>query len=132
MTGRATFGDLSRLAASQLDQAISPPAPVSKRNLAKARAVQLHDVIRSLNDVVAVMSRYCADITSAFTGYPARQLRTLGGWPRAATQAQEASRVRGRVPARRPGGQPPAQPPAHHQPGGQRTGRCGDVANGRP
>lgn len=39
MTSRATFGDLSRLAASQLDQAISPPAPVSKRNLAKARAV---------------------------------------------------------------------------------------------
>ena len=91
MTGRATFGDLSRLAASQLDQAISPPAPVSKRNLAKARAGQLHDVIRSLDDVVAVMSRYCADITSAFTGYPARQLRTLGGWPRAATQAQEAT-----------------------------------------
>ena len=91
MTGRAAFGDLSRLAASQLDQAVSPPAPVSKRNLAKARAVQVHDVIRSLNDVVDVMSRYCADITSAFTGYPARQLRTLGGWPRAAAQAQEAA-----------------------------------------
>ena len=91
MTGRATFGDLSRLAASQLDQAISPPAPVSKRNLAKARAVQLHDVIRSLIDVVAVMSRYSADISSAFTGYPARQLRTLGGWPRAAAQVQEAA-----------------------------------------
>ena len=91
MTGRATFGDLSRLAASQLDQAVSPPAPVSKRNLAKARAAQLDDVIRSLNDVVSVMSRYCADITSAFTGYPARQLRTLGGWPRAAAQAQEAA-----------------------------------------
>jgi len=91
VTSRATFGDLSRLAASQLDLAVSPPAPVSKRNLAKARAVQLHDVIRSLNDVVDVMSRYCADITSAFTGYPARQLRTLGGWPRAAAQAQEAA-----------------------------------------
>jgi hypothetical protein len=91
VTGRATFGDLSRLAASQLDQPISPPAPVSKRNLAKARAVQLDDVIRSLNDVVAVMSRYSADITSAFTGYPARQLRTLGGWPRAAAKAQEAA-----------------------------------------
>ena len=91
VTGRATFGDLSRLAASQLDRPVGPPAPVSKRNLAKARAGQLHDVIRSLDDVVAVMSRYCADITSAFTGYPARQLRTLGGWPRAAIQAQEAT-----------------------------------------
>jgi hypothetical protein len=91
VTSRATFGDLSRLAASQLDQAVSPPAPVSKRNLAKARAVQLRDVIRSLDDVVTVMRRYCADITSAFTGYPARQLRTLGGWPRAAAQAQEAA-----------------------------------------
>jgi hypothetical protein len=82
---------MSRLAASQLDRAISPPAAVSKRNLAKARAGQLHDVIRSLDDVVAVMSRYCADVTSAFTGYSARQLRTLGGWPRAAIQAQEAT-----------------------------------------
>jgi hypothetical protein len=91
VTGRATFGDLSRLATSQLDQAIGPPAPVSKRNLAKARAVQLDDVIRSLSDVVAAMSRYCADITSAFTGYPVRQLRTLGRWPRAAAQAQEAA-----------------------------------------
>jgi hypothetical protein len=90
VTSRATFGDLSRLAASQLDQAIGPPA-VSKRNLAKARAAQLRDVIRSLDDVVTVMSRYSADITSAFTGYPARQLRTLGGWPRAAAQAQEAA-----------------------------------------
>jgi hypothetical protein len=90
VTGRATFGDLSRLAASQLDQPLSPLAPVSKRNLAKARAGQLHDVIRSLDDVVAVMSRYCGDITSAFTMYPARQLRTLGGWPRAATRARDA------------------------------------------
>jgi hypothetical protein len=87
VSGRATFGDLSRLAASQLDQPLSPLAPVSRRNLAKARAGQLHEVIRSLDDVVAVMSRYCADITSAFTMYPARQLRTLGGWPRAATRA---------------------------------------------
>jgi hypothetical protein len=91
VTGRATFGDLSRLAASQLDQPLSPLAPVSRRNLAKARAGQLHEVIRSLDDVAAVMSRYCADITSAFTMYPARQLRTLGGWPRAAIQAQEAT-----------------------------------------
>ena len=43
VTGRATFGDLSRLAASQLDQPLSPLAPVSKRNLAKARAAQLHE-----------------------------------------------------------------------------------------
>ena len=91
MTGRATFGDLSRLAASQLDQPLNPLAPVSKRNLAKARAAQLHEFIRSLDDVVAVMSRYCADITSAFTMNPARQLRTLGGWPRAAIQAREAT-----------------------------------------
>jgi hypothetical protein len=91
VTGRATFGDLSRLAAIQLDQPLNPLAPVSKRNLAKARAGQLHEFIRSLDELVAVISRYCADITSAFTMYPARQLRTLGGWPRAAARAQEAT-----------------------------------------
>jgi hypothetical protein len=37
------------------------------------------------------MSRYCADITSAFTGYSTRQLRARGGWPRAAIQAQQAA-----------------------------------------
>jgi hypothetical protein len=90
MTARP-IGDFAPAASAQLDDAIGPPRLVSKRKLAAARADRVQEFSRGLADVLDVMARYPADITSTFTSLTAQQRRMLcGPWARASIQVQDA------------------------------------------
>jgi hypothetical protein len=85
-SSRATFGALARIASRGLDAARQ-----ARRERAAARPGQACKVARGLEDIVTVMCRYCADITTVLRSLPG-QKRTPSPWLLACARARQSMR----------------------------------------
>ena len=90
MTGRPTFGDFVSEARGLLRR--DPPPGIAARHLRHtARTRTVGEFARSMASILAVMNRYCADITAVLASAPRLQEAHLPAtWARASIQAQEA------------------------------------------
>ena len=124
MTGRPTFGDFVSEARGRLRR--DPPPGIAARHLRRTvRTRTVREFARSMASILAVMDRYCADITAVLASAPRLQEAHLPAtWARASIQAREAIHNAVRVPASRPSQHQPARFPARRRPGRPQAGRC--------
>jgi hypothetical protein len=90
MTGRPTFGDFANAARDLLRHDAGPRDTTARHPAQTARAGTVGEFTRSMTRLIAVMDRYCADIT-AVLATPARrdEARLPGSWPHASIQVRE-------------------------------------------
>jgi len=91
MTGRPTFGDFANAARGLLRHDPGTRDTAAGHPTHTARAGTIEEFTRSMASLLAVMDRYCADITTVLAT-PARrdEARLPGTWPYASIQVQEA------------------------------------------
>jgi hypothetical protein len=91
VTGRPTFGDFANAARGLLRHDPGTRATAAGHPAHTPRAGTIGEFTRSMASLLAVMDRYCADIT-AVLATPARrdEARLPGSWPHASIQVQEA------------------------------------------
>jgi hypothetical protein len=90
VTGRPTFGDFVSQARGRLRRD-PPPGTAARHPRHTARTRTVREFTRSMASILAVMNRYCADITAVLASAPRRQETHLPAtWARASIQAQEA------------------------------------------
>ena len=90
MTGRPTFGDFVGEARGRLRRD-PPPGIAARHPRHTVRTRTVGEFARSMASILAVMNRYCADITAVLASAPRLQEAHLPAtWARASIQAQEA------------------------------------------
>ena len=89
MTNRPVFGDFAGAVHAQLRPAVGPPELAVGGLPGSARTGQVQDFTRSMAGVVAVMTRYSADIAAVLAG-PRPKASLPGTWSRASIQARDA------------------------------------------
>ena len=91
VTRRPTFGDFANAARGLLRHDVGTRDTAAGHPPHTARAGTVGEFTRSMASLLAVMDRYCADITAVLASAPRRQeTRLPGTWPHASIQAQEA------------------------------------------
>jgi hypothetical protein len=91
VTRRPTFGDFANAARGLLRHEFGTRDPTVGHWPHIARAGTVGEFTRSMASLLAVMDRYCADITAVLASAPRRQeTRLPGTWPHASIQAQQA------------------------------------------